>query len=106
MGRIGGDRLDEPVSFVLRTRDRWGNFLHKGGVTMSARLVHVKQSIDELSTVLTPQNHIARVDDGLDGSYTVTVELRSCTRHIRWLTLPLQSPLVPTPVEVAPPSLH
>ena len=68
--------IDQLFTFPIRTRDRFGNFLSKGGVKMSARLIYHKQSVHD-QTTLTDENHVATVEDKHDGTYELQVELKN-----------------------------
>ena len=66
--------VDETYKCIVRLRDRFGNFLEKGGAAIAARLVYIKQGMHD-SNLLNSQNHIVNVEDKSDGTYHVTFGL-------------------------------
>ena len=70
-------QLDVRHSILMRTRDRFDNWLTRGGLNINARMQHIKQGVHD-STNLTAQNHTVSVEDRQDGTYLVGFELISC----------------------------
>ena len=63
-----------PYTIVLETFDRFGNAIPHGGLSVATRLQIVKNSANDLTT-LVPNNHTYEVVDNEDGTYHISVSL-------------------------------
>jgi len=70
------------ATIVLKTYDRFGNPLTKGGLAGSARLQLVKSGVSDLTTLM-PNNNSVEVVDQNNGEYNVNVTLIKITATVR-----------------------
>jgi carbohydrate-binding DOMON domain-containing protein len=61
---------DETYTCIVRLRDRFCNYLEKGGATVGARMVYSRQGMQD-PNMLNQQNNFANVEDNQDGTYNV-----------------------------------
>ena len=76
-------RAGVPTSFVIEARDRFGNLCGVGGERWLVRLVPEAAEEAALADAARAALGTLRVDDGGDGSYTVTATLGRTGRY-RW----------------------
>ena len=76
-------RAGVPTSFVIEARDRFGNLCGVGGERWLVRLVPEAAEEATLADAARAALGTLRVDDGGDGSYTVTATLGRTGRY-RW----------------------
>ena len=59
---------------VLKTYDRFGNAMERGGLPVSCRLQLIKTGVHDLTTLM-PNNNTVEIEDNEDGTYNVNVQL-------------------------------
>ena len=67
--------LNQPYSCLLKTCDKFGNDCTVGGLQLANRLMVIKQSVND-QTTLVPSNHTFGWEDLGDGTYSITVVLK------------------------------
>ena len=73
------------ATIVLKTYDRFGNPLTKGGLVGSARLQLVKSGVSDLTTLMANNNSVEVVDQN-NGEYHVNVTLIKIAATVRVIT--------------------
>jgi len=67
---------------VLKTFDRFGNPMSRGGLPVSHRLQLIKSGVHDLTTLM-PNNNTVEVEDMNDGSYLIKVTLIKITATVK-----------------------
>lgn len=73
---LSSSSIGEPcwATVILKTFDRFGNAMSKGGLPVAVRMQLIKSGVHDLTTLM-PNNHATEIEDKEDGTYHVKVML-------------------------------
>lgn len=73
---MSSSSIGEPcwATVILKTFDRFGNAMSKGGLPVAVRMQLIKSGVHDLTTLM-PNNHATDIEDKEDGTYHVKVML-------------------------------
>ena len=78
--------VDHEYTILVRLRDRFGNYLDRGGAKAVGRLEHEKQGLHD-STVLTSSNHNVTVVDNNNGTYMIKLLTTTSTGQLTYFPM-------------------